>query len=84
MGTIQTDALESFVNGPGNIVLCITSGYVEQIGRCVPLAFCIIFGKTELHYRKHFHYLFQNMNMKLSPDSEIANKSSYIVGMYGC
>jgi hypothetical protein len=65
VGTIQTDALESFVNGPGNMVLCITSGYVERIGRCVPLAFCIILGKTELHYRKHFYYLFQHLNMKL-------------------
>ena len=64
-GPLQTDALESFVDGPGNTVLCVTSGYNELIGRTVPLACSILFGKSEQHYRQHFGYLFKSLNMKL-------------------
>jgi hypothetical protein len=65
VGPLQTDALESFVEGPGNAVLCVTSGYVETISRTVPLACTIIFGKTEDHYRKHFNHLFKSLDMVL-------------------
>ena len=69
-GPIQTDALESFVDGPGNTVLCVTSGYNELIGRTVPLACSILFGKSEQHYRQHFRYLFKSLNMKLEESKE--------------
>ena len=65
-GPLQTDALESFVKGHGNMVLCVTSGFVETIGRTAPLAYCILFVKSELHYRNHFRLLFQSLNMVLS------------------
>ena len=64
-GILQTDALESFVDGPGNTVLCVTSGFLEVIGRTVPLACTLLFGKTEVHYRQHFRHLFGSLNMKL-------------------
>lgn len=69
-GPLQTDALESFVEGPGNTVLCVTSGYIEIIGRTVPLAASILFGKSEQHYRQHFHYLFKSLNMKLEESKD--------------
>ena len=69
-GPLQTDALESFVDGPANAVLCVTSGFHEIIGRTVPLAFSILFGKSELHYRQHFRHLFKVLHMTLEETND--------------
>lgn len=72
-GPIQTDAIESFVDGPENAVLCVSSGYIESLDRIVPLCFTIIFGKTEYHYRTHFNHLFKSLNMVLQTDIDEIN-----------
>ena len=72
-GPIQTDALESFVDGPTNCVLCISSGFVGSINRTIPLAHTILFGKSELHYRCN---LFESLDMVLRHDVDADDKLS--------
>lgn len=58
---LQTDSVHDMIQDAefkSEVNITFTSSYDASLGRTVPLLISILFGKTALHYQKHFEGLF--------------------------
>lgn len=77
----QTDSIEGFIEDADlndQINITFTSSYDDLLHRWVPLCIHILFGKSALHYKVHWNYVFHHSLLKagisskrISPETQV-------------
>ena len=71
-GPIETDAIESLLDSPDNACVVFSTAFQPILLRVVPIAVCILFGKTKQHYYAYFKRLLADLPFNKDEDGALA------------
>jgi len=71
-GALETDAIESMIESPDNSCLVFSTAFQPELLRNVPVALCILFGRSSAHYYEYFAKLLQDIPFVLDSKGKLS------------